>query len=921
MGLFDDHTSPLKKRNAVTDDNVTKLIQPGAFDNPLALLRRDMVVIEGARATDPGQGVGAVHPVDSLVSFSRPDSCCPWLPETIQLAPLPKEIMFYRFRTFIGALAGVAAAIMGASSAGADPTEHRVALIIGNAAYKTGPLALPANDAGLIAQTLQAAGFDVVGARDLDGDALRHTFRDFLDKVSNSGPDTVAFVYVSGYGVQYEGENYIVPVDATLEHDVDVPIQAVRLSDYTRPLSTMPLKARFIVVDGARDNPFVKTGHPLASGLALVNAEPGVVYAFNAAPGTVAPEGPGPYGPYAQALAEMIREGGLGPAEVFDRVRQRVNSATSGAFVPWSAARIDTPFVFFERAADAPPPAVSRADRERRRARALRELEVEDAYHEALDRDTLEAYLDFLDAYPNHLLAKRVRVIVAARREAIIWRRTYERDTPEAYWTYLDRYPDGPHAWDARRRLRHLAAELDAPPTFVHFEYDVPPPPPDEFVFIHRRVVFFSDPYYDFAPPPPPPIYYIPPPPPDFAILVAPDVVVEAYVLPVPVFVPVPRWCDPPHYVAPPPNNVVFANIHNTVVVNNVTNITNVTSVNNAPGTPATPPTVVGAPIGAPPAPGAPPHAGTATGLTAGQIGAGAVAAGVTAAAFKVALPPSVVQKAAAPLQGAPNAPKPVTATAPLLTPDGKAIPPLVPRSPPSPPAAGPLQTPAAVAPTVPPSGPVPSAAKSVGLPPPPTGPGGPSFPASSPPNVKTPDIQRKASVPPTPPPPAATGPGSAAKTNAPPAGAAPPRVVPESLHRQAVPNTPHPPEHAPALKNSSQIDQQGLQAQRDARRQAEQQRARELQQRQAAVEAQRRAEQQRAADIQRQNAVRADQAEAHRRAEQQRSAEVQRQNAVRAQQNAARAQQEARRRQAQQAPPPKDQKTCGIPGTPPCPH
>ncbi|MFX8250594.1 hypothetical protein ABTL38_19495, partial [Acinetobacter baumannii] len=89
------------------------------------------------------------------------------------------------------------------------------------------------------------------------------------------GPDTVAFVYLSGYGVQFEGENYFVPVDATLERDIDVPIQAVRLSDYTRPLSTMPLKARFIVVDGARDNPFVKTGHPLASGLALVNAEPG----------------------------------------------------------------------------------------------------------------------------------------------------------------------------------------------------------------------------------------------------------------------------------------------------------------------------------------------------------------------------------------------------------------------------------------------------------------------------------------------------------------------------------------------------------------------------------------------------------------------------------------------------------------------
>ena len=316
------------------------------------------------------------------------------------------------------------------TKAEADPVEHRLALVLGNATYKSGALTTAANDAGLVAQTLQAAGFDVVGARDLDADTLRHTFRDFLDKVSAAGPDTVVFVYASGYGVQYEGDNYLVPVDATLGRDIDVPVEAVRLSDYIRPLSSIPARARFVVIDAARDNTFARNGNPLASGLALVKSEPGVLIAFNSAPGTVAPEGPGPYGPYAQAVAEMIREGGLGPSEVFDRVRQRVNSVTSGSFIPWSTAHIDAPFVFFERAADAPPPAISRADRERRRARALRELEVEDAYHEALDRDTIEAYLDFLDAYPKHYLAKRVRAMVAARREAITWRRSFEEDTP-----------------------------------------------------------------------------------------------------------------------------------------------------------------------------------------------------------------------------------------------------------------------------------------------------------------------------------------------------------------------------------------------------------------------------------------------------------------------------------------------------------
>src|SRR5262249_5199007 len=100
--------------------------------------------------------------------------------------------------------------------------EKRVALVVGNAGYQVGALATPANDAGLIAQTLQAAGFDVVGARDLDQDSLRRALRDFLEKATAAGPDTIAFIYVSGYGVQLEGENYFVPVDAKIARDSDV---------------------------------------------------------------------------------------------------------------------------------------------------------------------------------------------------------------------------------------------------------------------------------------------------------------------------------------------------------------------------------------------------------------------------------------------------------------------------------------------------------------------------------------------------------------------------------------------------------------------------------------------------------------------------------------------------------------------------
>jgi uncharacterized caspase-like protein len=461
-----------------------------------------------------------------------------------------------------------------------DPTaEKRIAVVIGNSDYRSGALATPANDAGLIAQTLEAAGFDVVGARDLDQDTLRRSFRDFLDKAEASGPNTVAFIYLSGYGLQLEGENYYVPIDARIARESALAAEAVRISDYTRPLAALNLKTSIVVVDAARPHPFAQSGAPLAGGLALAEPEPGMIIAFNAAPDTVAPEGPGPYGPYAQALAEMMREGGLPLGDVFNRVRLRVNDVTKGAQVPWHASKVQGPFVFFEREPDAPPPAVSLEQTAAFRARPIRDFDAHEAYLAALERDTLQGYLDFLAAYPHDPMARRVRAIVAARREAITWHRTRGADTPEAYWSYLDRYPRGRHASEARRRLAFLAAALEPPPSFTVIEYDdCPPPPPEEYVYVERRVLIFDDPEFEFSPPPPPPFIFLPPPPPEFIVLPPPPPPVAIFVLPIPVYRPVPIWVRPPHYVAPPPaHNVVFNNIHNTVVINNTTNIITVT--------------------------------------------------------------------------------------------------------------------------------------------------------------------------------------------------------------------------------------------------------------------------------------------------------------------------------------------------------
>src|SRR4249920_2139343 len=111
--------------------------------------------------------------------------------------------------------------MLSSATAQQQAQQKRIALVVGDGAYAKAPLATAANDAGLIAQTLQAAGFDVVGARDLDGDALRRSFRDFVQKAQTSGPDTVAMVYLAGYGLQLAGENYFVPVYSAITRATD----------------------------------------------------------------------------------------------------------------------------------------------------------------------------------------------------------------------------------------------------------------------------------------------------------------------------------------------------------------------------------------------------------------------------------------------------------------------------------------------------------------------------------------------------------------------------------------------------------------------------------------------------------------------------------------------------------------------------
>src|SRR3954465_10240496 len=141
--------------------------------------------------------------------------------------------------------------------------QQRIALVIGNAAYLKGPLQHSLADGGLVAEALTSIGFEIVEGADVNSGDMRRLFGEFLQKVNAAGPNAIAFIYYNGYAIQFEGDNYLIPVDAQLNRDSEIPFQGIRLFDLLRPLADAPATTKIVVLDAARPLPFQLQGQPI----------------------------------------------------------------------------------------------------------------------------------------------------------------------------------------------------------------------------------------------------------------------------------------------------------------------------------------------------------------------------------------------------------------------------------------------------------------------------------------------------------------------------------------------------------------------------------------------------------------------------------------------------------------------------------
>ncbi len=281
---------------------------------------------------------------------------------------------------------GVEAA--GAEAAGSGATERRLALVVGNSAYKhTAELTNPLNDARDLAAALEKTGFEVIVAVDADKAKMDSALRAFAERLAQAD---VALFYYAGHGLQVGNQNYLVPVDAKLATQRDLEFEAVKLDFVLRQMEIdRDGKTTIVMLDACRDNPLTRSlarsmgTRSTAVGLGLAPASTGVgtFIAYATQPGNVALDGSGRNSPFTSALLANMGMRGRNLNATMIEVRKAVIAATGGRQVPWDHSALTGDFYFVPGAippgSQAPAPAAKNDDVEALKARlkALEEAE------------------------------------------------------------------------------------------------------------------------------------------------------------------------------------------------------------------------------------------------------------------------------------------------------------------------------------------------------------------------------------------------------------------------------------------------------------------------------------------------------------------------------------------------------------------
>ncbi len=308
--------------------------------------------------------------------------------------------------------------------AGAFSQAHaarRVALVIGNSAYAAAAsLKNPSNDAKAVAGSLTRLGFDVISVIDSNHDQMRRNIRDFVDRLD---PEGVSLLFYAGHGLQVNGQNYLVPIDAELKSETDLEFATINL-DFVLTLMKNASKTQIVLLDACRDNPMARSLRPTtrssgaSAGLARpkVSAE-GQFIAFATEPDKVALDGNGLNSPFTTALLRNLERPGVEISELMTDVRREVFEQTGKTQLPFANSGLLGKFFFIEPSGgeqQSVSPVVEKDETALRKAR-----EAEEALWASVSKSGNSAMMQvYLDTYPAGIHATEARTEIDRLRSA-----------------------------------------------------------------------------------------------------------------------------------------------------------------------------------------------------------------------------------------------------------------------------------------------------------------------------------------------------------------------------------------------------------------------------------------------------------------------------------------------------------------------
>jgi len=207
-------------------------------------------------------------------------------------------------------------------------SKDRLALVIGNSTYLTGPLLNTVNDARAMALALKSSGFEVILKENVTNqNEMKKAVREFGTKLKTGG---TALFYYSGHGMQVNGYNYLIPTQAVMNIVEEIEYEALDVGFVLAYMESAKSNVNIVILDACRNNPFARTFRDTKQGLSSMVAPKGTMIAYSTAPGSIASDGEEDYGLYTHALLEQIQTPGLRVEDVFKNVRAEVLKDSRG---------------------------------------------------------------------------------------------------------------------------------------------------------------------------------------------------------------------------------------------------------------------------------------------------------------------------------------------------------------------------------------------------------------------------------------------------------------------------------------------------------------------------------------------------------------------------------------------------------------